>query len=123
MKVIVPVLERAGLGSRLSDHFGRASHYAVIEVRPDGEVSVDFVDNPRTQGTKPGQYFAELAVDLVAIKEGGGIGRRALEALRQAGVEVVIINAATIEEAIEQLRKGSYRPYAGSGCPGKDGHH
>ncbi len=120
MKIIVPVEEKAGLESRISDHFGRASFYAIIEIDPESsDVKMDFIENPRVQGVKPGQYFAQLDIDYIVIKEGGGIGSRALEFLRQKGIEIIVVNAKTVGDVIRSVKEGAYSPYSGSGCPGK----
>jgi len=39
MRVVIPVLDEKGLGAQLSEHFGRAPYFAVVDLDKDGNVS------------------------------------------------------------------------------------
>ena len=116
MKVLVPLIELRGTDSRLSDHFGRAPYYALIHLE-GGKVSIDYLENPRTKGIKPGEFFSKLGIDYVVVK--GGIGARALNILRSVGTEVLITEADTLAEVIDELRKGTLRRFEGVPCGGR----
>ena len=113
MRVVVPIEELRGLNSRLSNHFGRAPYYALIDL---GSNEVKYLRNPREEGVKPGEFFSGLGIDYVVVK--GGVGRRALELLRGAGVEVLTTDVSTLGEVIECLRRGSLRRFEGPACGG-----
>ena len=115
-KVMVPLEGGEGLKSRVSEHFGRAPYFAVIELR-GSDIKVEFIENPRHLGYTPGQYAAASGVEYVIIK--GGIGVKALQLLRESGVKVVETGGETLEDVIEELKSGKLREYVGEGCPGK----
>jgi len=121
LKILVPVIDREGLASRISGHFGKAPYYAVIELDEEYNVrNICFIENPRAMGYRPGEYFAQQGIDYVVIGE-GGIGVRALENLRRYGVEVLVTNGETLKEIIESIKEQGLKPYTGRGCPGKHG--
>ena len=115
-KVMVPLESREGLRSRISEHFGRAPYFAVIDLS-GGDIKVDFIENPRSQGYTPGEYAVVSGAEYVVIK--GGIGVKALQLLRERGVKVVETSGETLEDVIEELKSGKLREYVGEGCPGK----
>lgn len=116
MKVLVPLTELRGTDSRISDHFGRASYYALIRLEGD-KVSIDYLENPRARGIRPGEFFSELGIDYVVIK--GGIGARALNILRSVGTEVLTTEANTLAEVIDEIRRGTLRRFEGTPCGGR----
>ena len=114
-KVMVPLESREGLRSRISEHFGRAPYFAVIDLS-GGDIKVDFIENPRSQGYTPGEYAVVSGAEYVVIK--GGIGVKALQLLRERGVKVVETSGETLEDVIEELKSGKLREYVG-GLPGE----
>ncbi|MCD6084924.1 MAG: NifB/NifX family molybdenum-iron cluster-binding protein [Desulfurococcales archaeon] len=117
-KVMVPLEVRKGLKSRISGHFGRAPYYAVIDMS-GSDVKVDFIENPRSSGCRPGEYAVVSGINYVVVR--GGIGIRALDLMRRHGIKVVEVGGETLEDVIKEFRSGSFREYLGEGCPGE--HH
>ena len=115
-KVMVPLKSKEGLKSRISEHFGRAPYFAIIDLS-GGDAKVEFIENPRRQGYAPGEYAVVSGVEYVVIK--GGIGVRALQLLRRRGVRVIETSGEVLEDVIEELRAGKLREYVGEGCPGE----
>jgi len=114
-KAIVPLEVSEGLKSRISEHFGRAPYFAVIELR-GSDVKVELIKNPRHLGYTPGQYAVASGVDYVIIK--GGIGVKALQLLRERRVKVAVTSGEVLEDVIEELKSGKLREYVGEGCRG-----
>jgi len=117
-KVMVPLEVREGLKSRISEHFGRAPFFAIIDLS-SSDVKVDFIENPRRLGYRPGEYALVRGVEYVVIR--GGIGVKALELLRRHGIKVIEVSGETLEDTIKELKSGSFHEYVGEGCPGE--HH
>ena len=115
-RVMVPLESREGLRSRISEHYGRAPYFAVIDLS-GGDVRVDFIENPRSQGYTPGEYAVVSGVEYVVIK--GDIGVRALRLLRGRGIKVVETSGKILGDVIEELKSGGLREYVGEGCPGQ----
>lgn len=71
-RILIPVLDRNGLESMISDHFSRSPYYALVELDEDYNVeNVEFIGNPRAMGYRPGEYFAGLNIDYIVITGSG----------------------------------------------------
>jgi len=106
MRVVVPVVEDAGLNSRLSGHFGRAPYFAIVELGEEGR-AVDVKMAPNVSKHMggvglPSEHILQLAPDVVIVP---GRGPRALRLFQEAGVPVLRAAAETVEENLEALRK------------------
>lgn len=98
-----------GVQSRLSDHFGEAPSFALLEKKiANGKADVQaFLANPfcqleRHKGVKVAEWLAENGVDEVRTRvdlDGKGSGY-ALEAL---GVDAFMTNAATVNELLSEI--------------------
>ena len=118
IKAVIPVEDCT---SRLiSPHFGRANYYMVYSIE-DGEIKEnECMESPKYMNRRPGEYFADMGINLVLIPSGGGIGRRAVYALRTKGIKVYVVDATTADEAIKKFVGGEAIEYTGEGCPGKN---
>ena len=106
MRVVVPVVEDAGLNSRLSGHFGRAPYFAIVELGEEGR-AVDVKMAPNVSKHMggvglPSEHILQLAPDVVIVP---GMGPRALRLFQEAGVPVLRAAAETVGENLEALRK------------------
>jgi len=120
LKIVVPVTSKNGLYSKIYEHFGRAPYYALMELDETHNVKkINFIENPRVMGYRPGIYFSQLGVEYIAIKE-GGIGARAIEILKQRGIKILVANGNNLEDILRSIKEGSLKPYTGLGCPGKN---
>ncbi len=123
MKVLIPVEDCTA--KRLSPHFGRAGGFIVVDVHNNEVIMEKCMENPRGHGVPAGQYFAGL-VEAVLLPEQGGIGFKALDALRRNNVKIYIVKALRVNEAIRKFLNGEATQYSGQGCRGsvaKDGYH
>lgn len=89
MKIAFPVEDINGLESVISEHFGRAKGFIIIDVR-DGEVKeIQSIENIYFGDHEPGSVPMLLIRRGVEILACGGIGRRAIEYFNRYGVKVV----------------------------------
>lgn len=106
MRVVIPVVEEAGLGSRLSGHFGRTPYFAVVELDEDlGVVEVKMVPNvSKHMGGRgfPPEHILSLSPDVVIVP---GMGPRALRWFQEARVPVLRATTWTVKENIEAYRR------------------
>jgi len=116
-KAMLPIEAEEGLKSRISEHFGRAPFFAIIEIR-GSEVKLDFIKNPKRLGYTPGEYAVVSGIEYVVVK--GGIGVKALEIMKKQGIKVVETHGEFLEDAIKELKSGEPKEYAGEGCPGRN---
>ena len=117
-RIVIPVADESGLGAQLSEHFGRAPYFAVIELDEDGNVS-----NQRTvpnvsehfggTGRPPGRVLQLKPSAVITY----GMGPRGLGYFQQARVAVLRANAGTVREVIaaynrdelEELTEGCHQ--------------
>jgi predicted Fe-Mo cluster-binding NifX family protein len=105
MKLCMPTEDGAGLGGRLSSHFGRAPFFTVV-ASDTGQAEV--VANGRAHH-EHGQCGGAMAafegrgVEAVVCR---GVGRRALDGMQQRGLPIFLTDAATVAEALQAFREG-----------------
>ncbi|MFP4571896.1 MAG: NifB/NifX family molybdenum-iron cluster-binding protein [Desulfobacterales bacterium] len=81
MKIAIPLAN-----GKLTPHFGHCREFAFIEVEGNGILSKEIlVPPPHEPGVLP-QWLADNKIDVVLA---GGMGRRAIELLSQAGIRVI----------------------------------
>ncbi len=101
-RIVVPVLDESGLNARLSEHFGRAPYFTVIDLEENGHIS-----NQRTlpntsehfggTGRPPDRILQIQPNALITY----GMGPRALGIFQNARVAVLRANTSTVKSVIE----------------------
>ncbi len=105
-RIVIPVIEDSGLESRLSEHFGRAPYFMVVEIDSKGEiVNVEAVPNTSEHfggfGRPPDKILQLKPTALITY----GMGPRALSIFQQARVAVLRANAPTVREVVEAFKR------------------
>jgi predicted Fe-Mo cluster-binding NifX family protein len=104
MRVCLPAETADGLTSVLYGHFGSSPYFVIA----DTETGVlEFRDN-RGRVHAHGACHPVGALDGLSVQAVvcGGMGLRALQKLEEAGIEVYRSGAATVEEALREVRLG-----------------
>lgn len=118
MRIVIPVVNETGLDGRLSEHFGRAPYFAVVELDENGQVV--------SQRTVPnvGEHFGgsgQRADGILQLKPNAiityGMGPRGLSIYQSVRVAVLRANANTVREVIaaynrnelEELTEGCHQ--------------
>ena len=116
-RIVVPVAEERGLNARLSEHFGRAPYFAVIDVDENGSISnQEIVSNTSEHfgGTgRPPDRILQLRPTVLITY---GMGPRALIIFQNARVAVLRANANTVKgvvaaynnDELEELTEGCH---------------
>lgn len=107
VRLVFPISEFDDEYSIISDHFGRAPFYAVVEVSEDGKiVSVEARENTSEhmggRGLPP-ELIAGFNPDFMVVK---GMGPRAINMFQTRGITVLMCNALSIIEAVQLFLKG-----------------
>lgn len=101
VRIVIPVLDETGLNAPLSEHFGRAPYFAVLELNEDGSISDQRVV-PNVGGHFGGS--GQRAGQILALKPNAlivyGMGPRGLSIFQNDGVAVLKANANTVGEVI-----------------------
>lgn len=76
LRVAIPVIESAGLQSKLSRHIGKAPYYVIIKLEDNKIIDWEIGENPaadldRKRGVKTAEYLQEYGVNVVIIKDIG----------------------------------------------------
>ncbi|MBC7129965.1 NifB/NifX family molybdenum-iron cluster-binding protein [Candidatus Bathyarchaeota archaeon] len=106
-RIVVPTEDENGLNARLSEHFGRAPYFIVVDLNEDGTVAnVQAVPNESEHFGgfgRPPDCILQLKPNAVITY---GMGPRALSIFQSKGVAVLRTNASTVKEVVEAYTKG-----------------
>jgi len=104
MKLCIPTLGNGGLDDFVSEHFGRAPTFTVVDMESN---KVKTVQNT-------GEHFGGVGntPELVAgagaeIMLCSGLGPRAISMFEQLGIEVYVGASGTVSEAIRAFQAGA----------------
>ncbi len=106
MKIAFPVTEDNGLTSLVSEHFGVAEKFMIVD--PDTR-KIEVVDNQKQlEGStcKTGVFDKDTLVDAVVTK---CIGDGSLRGLNSANIKVYAAQKESISENLELLEKGELK--------------
>jgi predicted Fe-Mo cluster-binding NifX family protein len=105
MRAVVTA-ENGAVSSRIDPRFGRARWFVIVDTET-GEVETH--DNQQASGVEhgAGPQAARLLGQLKAqALITGNVGPKAFQALQEAGIEVYLTYAGTVEGTIERLKAG-----------------
>jgi predicted Fe-Mo cluster-binding NifX family protein len=106
VRIVIPVLEESGLNARLSEHFGRAPYFAVIELDENGHIlSQRAVPNAGERFGGSGRradFILRLKPNAIITY---GMGPRGLNIYQSVRVAVLRANANTVGEVIAAYNK------------------
>jgi predicted Fe-Mo cluster-binding NifX family protein len=103
MKLCIPTLGTGGLADLVSEHFGRAPTFTVV----------DMANNEVHVVANMGEHFGGLGIAPELIAGAGaevmicsGLGPRAINAFEELGIEVYIGACGTVRDAITAFQAG-----------------
>ncbi len=119
-RIIIPVV-RSGDKLLVSPHFGRTPEFALVEITGDSYRIIEVTRNPfmeheHGRGQAVIQFVYSRGADAIIV---GGIGPRAVAALKSIGVRVYAVPREGIEldEAIKLFMKGMLTEVSGEEYP------
>lgn len=117
MKICIPTHGDEGLEAAVAGHWGRAAFLTLVDTET-GRVAV-LANAPHGEGhCHPTGPLEGRGVEAVLCS---GVGRRAVAALEDAGIRVLVTQAQRVDEAVEALRNGAVRQLGADEACG--GHH
>jgi len=106
VRIAIPVEDTNGLNARLSQHFGRAPYFAVVELDENGKVlSLQVVPNKSEHFGgmgKPPEILMNLRPNAVITY---GMGFRALNMFQSANIAILQTNKDFVKDVIEAYNK------------------
>jgi predicted Fe-Mo cluster-binding NifX family protein len=119
-RIVVPVLDESGLNARLSEHFGRAPYFAVVDLDENARISsqrtvLNTSEHFGGTGLPPDRILQLRPNVLITY----GVGPRALAIFQNARVPVLRANANTVKDiiaaynndALEELTEGCHHAH------------
>ena len=104
MILCIPTLESGGLHAIVSEHFGRAPTFTIVDMASN-EVKV--VQNTSEHFGGTGNTPDLIAAAGVEVLLCSGLGPRAIAAFEQFGIEVYVGAGGTVEDAIKAFQAGA----------------
>jgi len=121
VRLVVPSSEEKGLDSQLSQHFGRAPFYVVVDLDEKGNIISDS-SIPNTS-----EHFGGVGVPpdrIIQLKPNAlvtyGLGSKALAMFQTAGVAVLRTEANTVREVVSAYNNNELQELT-EGC--QHAHH
>jgi len=106
MRIVIPVINEAGLDAQLSEHFGRAPYFAVVEVGEKGHVvsqkTVANVGEHFGGSGRRADFILQLKPNVIITY---GMGPRGLSIYQDARVAVLRANANTVRRLVEAYNR------------------
>ena len=106
MRIVVPVVDEKGMNALLSEHFGRAPFFAVVDINEKGEVvGVKTISNVSEHFRGSGQradFILQLKPNAIITC---GMGPRGLNIYQSVRVAVLRANANMVREVIAAYSK------------------
>jgi len=111
MKIAVSTTS-GGLDDKVSEVFGRAVSFTIVDVENGDIKSVEVVRNDYAvrgggAGIAVSQFLANIGVKVVLT---GNVGPNALSVLNSAGIKVYRASGLKVSEAVEKFLKGELEP-------------
>ena len=116
VRIVVPVQDESGLNALLSEHFGRAPYFAVIDLEDDGGVSSQRIipnvsEHFGGTGRPPDRILQLQPTALITY----GMGPRALRIFQDAMVAVLRANASTVKDVVSAYKNDQLKELT-EGC-------
>jgi len=106
VRIVVPVIDEAGLDAQLSEHFGRAPYFAVADVDEKGQIvtqkTVANVGEHFGGSGKRADFILQLKPNVIITY---GMGPRGLSIYQSVRVAVLRANANTVRQVIDAYNK------------------
>ena len=115
-RLVIPVTEEKGLDSGLSQHFGRAPFYSIIDLDDNGKIiGKGTIANTSEHfggvGLPPDRIMQLKPKALVTY----GLGSRALQMFQEGGVAVLRTEASTVKGVIDAYNNNELQELT-TGC-------
>jgi len=106
VRIVIPVISETGLDAQLSEHFGRAPYFAVVEMDEKGQVisqkTVENVGEHFGGSGRRADFILQLKPNVIITY---GMGPRGLSIYQSVRVAVLRANANTVRQVIEAYNK------------------
>lgn len=120
MRICMPTMDDTGLAATLHGHFGSAAYFTIVDTETD-EVRIT-VNGNRHHAHGQCQPLRALAGERYDAVLTGGMGRRAVETMNQAGIKVFQLAGAKVSDAVAAVKAGTLTELTPAVACGGHGH-
>jgi predicted Fe-Mo cluster-binding NifX family protein len=106
MRIAVSIETNNGLESKVAQHFGRCPYFALVDLDGTEVKGVEVVANPFYSRHQPGQVPGFIHEQNADVMLSGGMGRRAIDAFQQFGIQAATGANGTVQNALESYLGG-----------------
>jgi len=103
VKVCVPTMGNNGLKEYVSEHFGRAPTFTIVDLSTNEVKTIPNTSEHMGGIGKPPEIIAGTGADVMLCS---GLGPRAIQMFEQQGVEVFVGARGTVMDAIKAWKEG-----------------
>ncbi|HKJ66763.1 MAG TPA: NifB/NifX family molybdenum-iron cluster-binding protein [bacterium] len=103
----------------VSKHFGRCTHYTMLEIEEQQIVHRELIPNPGHRPHFLPEFLSDQNVDCILS---GGMGRKARDLFDQYGIETIVGVEGEINEVIDRLLQGDLSESENLCSPGHSQH-
>jgi len=108
MRIGIAAENGMGLQAKVSQHFGRCSHYVIVDVDGDTIKEVTTINNPFFSAHEsPGQvpsFIRDQGIDVIIS---GGMGGQAIGFFMGFGIQTVTRAMGSVQESLDNYLAGS----------------
>ena len=102
MKICIPTQDASGLQALLYGHFGSAPYFTIVDAETDDvETISNFNDHHQHGQCSPLETIGKHNISAMICR---GMGRRAVQALAEAGITVYLGDGLTVEDCLQKFR-------------------
>jgi predicted Fe-Mo cluster-binding NifX family protein len=122
MKICIPTSGEKGLDEQVSEHFGSAPYFTIVDSESNGVQIINNGNQHHSHGQcHPMGALTGQGIDGVVC---GGMGRRAVELLNSDGIKVYLGNGNTVKTIVEEYKQGNLKELTvDCACGGHDHGH
>jgi predicted Fe-Mo cluster-binding NifX family protein len=93
-------------GEFVSAHFGRCPSFTLVDIENGKLIKKEEVVNPGHQPGAIPQFLHQKGANCIIA---GGMGMRAISFFEEYGIQAIVGISGKIDDAIEQIKKGSLK--------------
>jgi predicted Fe-Mo cluster-binding NifX family protein len=103
MKIGIPTNGSKGLTEDISNHFGHATTYTIVDVESNN-VEIIPINSQHAEGScSPPEILSDKKVEILLCN---GLGKRALDNMNSLGISVFIGAQGTVQDALNLYKEG-----------------
>ncbi len=106
MKIAITAETDQGLASPVAQHFGHTPYFVLVDLAEGSVQATQVIANPFAEAHEPGQIPGFIHEQGAEVMISGGMGGRAIQFFRDAGVQTATGAAGSVGDALQAYQDG-----------------